>query len=217
MSTLRVKGTATATAMPDAVDVRLDVKARDKDYATAMQQIETQVSALKDAIACAGVLRDTIRTSYFNVDAETDYVDGQRTFLGYAGTHRLETRIDFDRPLLNAILSAAAESGAEPGARLNFIFRDESGLRDEALRQAVASATQTAELLANAAGTTLGVLRAITHGIPERESIGLSLSVHSVPQIDCCRLPDLADEISPSEIKSEQTVEMSWHLAESAR
>lgn len=186
MSTIRVKGTATATATPDAVDVQLDVKARDKDYATAMKQLEARVTALKDAITRAGVQRDTIRTSYFNVDAETDYADGQRTFLGYAGTHRLETRVDFDRPLLNAILSAAAESGAEPGARLNFVVRDESGLRDEALRQAVASATRTAELLANAAGTALGALRDIAYGEFHREPGSLNMSLDRVPQIDYC-------------------------------
>lgn len=212
MSAIRVRGSATVTATPDAVNVQLDVKARDKDYATAMKQLETRITALKDAITRAGVQRDTIRTSYFNVDAETDYIDGQRTFLGYAGTHRLETRVDFDRPLLNAILSAAAESGAEPGARLNFVVRDESGLRDEALRQALASATRTAELLANAAGTTLGALRDVAYGDCRRESGSLNVSLDRVPQIDYCRGLEVADEISPSEVSVEQTVEMSWKL-----
>lgn len=210
MSTIRVKGNATATATPDAVDVQLDVKARDKDYATAMKQLETRVTALKDAITRAGVQRDTIRTTDFNVDAETDYSDGKRTFLGYAGTHRLETRVDFDRPLLNAILSVAAESGAEPGARLNFIVRDESGLRDEALRQAVASAIRTAELLANAAGTTLGALRDVTYGELHREPGGLNMSLDQVPQIDYCHCLEIADEISPSEVRFKQSVEMCW-------
>lgn len=210
MSTIRVKGNATATATPDAVDVQLDVKARDKEYATAMKQLETRVTALKDAITRAGVQRDTIRTTDFNVDAERDYSDGKRTFLGYAGTHRLETRVDFDRPLLNAILSAAAESGAEPGARLNFIVRDESGLRDEALRLAVASATRTAELLANAAGTTLGALRDIAYGEFHREPGGLNMSLDQVPQIDYCHRLEIADEISPSEVSIKQSVEMCW-------
>ncbi len=210
MSTIRVKGNATATATPDAVDVQLDVKARNKDYATAMKQLETRVTALKDAIARAGVQRGTIRTSYFNVDAETDYADGQRTFLGYAGTHRLETRIDFDRPLLNAILSVAAESGAEPGARLNFVVRDESGLRDEALRRAVASATRTAELLASAAGATLGALRDIAYGDFRREPGGLSVSLDEVPQIDYCHRLEIADALAPLDIVIERSVEMSW-------
>lgn len=210
MSTIRVKGNATATGTPDAVDVQLDVKARDKDYATAMKQLETRVTALKDAITRAGVQRETIRTSYFNVDAETDYSDGKRTFLGYAGTHRLETRVDFDRPLLNAILSAAAESGAEPGARLNFVVRNGSGLRDEALRQAVASATRTAELLAKASGTALGALRDIAYGDFRSGPGGLNASLDQVPQIDYCHRMEIADEMSPSEIEIEQTVEIAW-------
>lgn len=217
MSTIRVKGSATATTAPDAVDMQFEVKARDKDYATTIGQLDTRVAALKDALTRAGVPRDDIHTLHFNIDTEMDYTESQRVFVGYEGTHRLEVRVDFDRKLLNAIVAAAAESGAEPGVRFSFIVRDESALRNDALRNAIASATRTASLLATTAGTTLGTLSEIIHGELERNLIDSRLSLGTVPQIDFSRSPDIADEILPSEAKTTQTVEMCWQLAESER
>jgi len=210
MSTIRVKGSAIATAAPDVVDMQFEVKARDKDYATTIGQLDTRVAALKDALVRAGVPRDDIHTIHVAIDTEMDYTESRRVFVGYEGTHRLEVRVDFDRSLLNAMLAAAAESGAEPGAQLAFVVRDESGLREQALRQAVASATRKAELLASAAGTTLGTLCDIAHVDFRREPGGLNMSLDQVPQIDYCHRLEIADELSPSDIRMEQIVQIDW-------
>lgn len=216
MSTIRVKRSATATAAPDAVDIQFDVKARDKDYATTIGQLDARVAALKDALARAGVPRDDIHTIHFDIDTEMDYVESRRVFVGYEGTHRLEVRVDFDRTLLNAVLAAAAESGAEPGARLNFVVRDESALRDEALGRAIASATQTARLLATAAGTSLGALLDIVYGEFRSEPGGLSMSLDRVPQIDYCHRLEIADHLVPSSVGIQQDVDIRWSIGESA-
>ncbi|MBL8494556.1 MAG: SIMPL domain-containing protein [Rhodocyclaceae bacterium] len=210
MSTIRVTGSATATATPDAVDIRFEVKTRNKDYATTIGQLDSRVAALKDALVRADVPRDDIHTIHFDIATEMDYIESRRIFVGYEGTHRLEVRIDFDRKLLNAIVAAAAESGAEPGAQLAFVVRDESALRDEALRNAVASATRTANLLAIAAGTSLGPLCEIVYGDIQRHETRLNMFLDRVPQVDFSRSIAVADVIAPSEVKVSESVEISW-------
>lgn len=158
--TITVGASGTATAPPDlaVIDIAVEGSAASADEARAMTA--ENVSAVRDALAEAGVDDEQIRTTSFFIGSERDE-NGSRT---YHATHALELQVPVDDA--GAVVDAAVDGGATRVDGVRFTITDETRqeLREEALTSAIESARTDADVIAAATGVEIEAVRAVETG-----------------------------------------------------
>jgi hypothetical protein len=148
-----------ATLVPDRAAVYVGVQTRAATAAAAARDNATRQRAVIEAIAAVGVPRDQISTESYSVapDGRFDPTTQKTTITGYVVSNvvRVELRrID----QVAAVLDAALAKGANQINSLDFFASNADSARHGALLQAISRARADAEVMANAAGGTLGSL-----------------------------------------------------------
>src|SRR5688572_29884247 len=145
---------------PDRASIQIGVQSRAATAAAAATQNATKQRAIIDAIKARGVPAEQISTSNFNVIPETRYDrEGQaapRT-TSYLVVNSISVelkRIDLVGPVIDAAIAA----GANQINSLNFGIQSADSARRAALAIAVAKSRADAEVMARAAGGSLGSL-----------------------------------------------------------
>ena len=147
-------------ATPDRATVSIGVQTRAATAADAAAQNSRKQAAVIAAIKARGIAADQIGTSNFNVIPETRYDrEGQAaprtTSYLVMNTVTVEVRrID----LVGGVIDAALGAGANQINSLTFGITVADSARRAALASAVAKARADAEVMARAAGGTLGPL-----------------------------------------------------------
>ena len=151
---------------PDKATVMIGVQTRATTAAEASAQNARKQRAVIDAIKAKGVAADQISTSGFNVIPETRYDrEGQtapRT-MSYLVSNVVTVelrRVD----LVGAVIDAALASGANQINSLSFGVANADSARRAALAIAVSKARADAEVMARAAGGSLGPLLELSAG-----------------------------------------------------
>jgi uncharacterized protein YggE len=148
-----------ATLVPDRAAVYVGVQTRAATAAAAARDNAARQRAVIDAIAALGIPRDQISTESYSVapDSRFDPTTQKTTITGYVVSNvvRVEVRrID----QVAAVLDAALAKGANQINSLDFFASNADSARHGALVQAISRARADAEIMANAAGGTLGAL-----------------------------------------------------------
>ena len=149
-----------ARVAPDKATINVGVQTRATTAAAAATQNSQKQRAVIEAIKAKGVPADQITTSNFNVIPETRYDrEGQQAprTTSYLVMNSITVelkRIDQVGPVIDAALAA----GANQINSLNFGIQNPDSARRAALAQAVAKSRADAEVMARAAGGTLGPL-----------------------------------------------------------
>lgn len=151
---------------PDRATISIGVQTRATTAAEAAAQNSRKQRVVIDAIKAKGVPAEQISTSGFNVIPETRYDrEGQaapRT-TSYLVTNMVTVelrRID----LVGPVLDAALASGANQIHSLSFGVANADSARRAALAIAVAKSKADADVMARAAGGSLGPLLELTAG-----------------------------------------------------
>lgn len=156
MSRLTVTGQGEARVAPDLATIQLGVTTQAASAAEAMRQNSTQQTAVIEALAGAGIEGADVQTSGLNLNPLMDYAEGRApSVTGYQASNMVSVRVR-DVARLGEVLDAIVAAGANEINGINFIRDDSSATEDEARREAVADARHKAEVLAEAAGLTLG-------------------------------------------------------------
>jgi uncharacterized protein YggE len=155
--TLTVVGLGTVKSAPDEANFTFGVETRGRTAQAAISANAAAMEKLVAALRQAGA-RDlaTQWVSVYTVNAE----DGSVT--GYAASNSVSATIAVGRA--GALIDAAAEAGANQISGPGLSSSDAERLYREALADAVANARQHAEVLARAAGRTLGDIASISEG-----------------------------------------------------
>jgi uncharacterized protein YggE len=160
------RGQATVTARPDRAFVTVAAESRSKNSAEAQKQNAAAMTAVLQKIDQAGVPKDAIRTTGYDLHPEFDYANGRQTFRNYVARNTVEVRLD-DIDRVGIVIDAAAAGGATTIAGIRFDVRNRAALERDALRQAVADARARAEAAAAGAGSTIDrILRIEEEGAP---------------------------------------------------
>ncbi len=166
--TITVKGVGNVSAKVDYVKLKLTIHGKDKKYDAAMEEAASQINCLECAVEQIGFKKGDLKTLNFDVRTEQKDIrdeDGNfhRVFIGYVCDYTLELSFDFESERLAAILSAIADSGANPELNITFTVKDPSKISEELLIRAAANAREKAEILCRASGTELGDLLSIDY------------------------------------------------------
>jgi uncharacterized protein YggE len=155
--TVTVTGVGSVESTPDEANFSFGVDTRGR---TAQAAIAANATAMEKVLSAlrAGGARD-LATQWVSVYAVTGE-DG--TVTGYAASNSVSATIGVQKA--GALIDAAAEAGANQISGPGMSSSDADRLYREALADAVADARERAEVLARAAGRTLGEISSMTEG-----------------------------------------------------
>ena len=93
-------------------------------------------------------------------DENNDY---KRRFVGYKFTHALKVDFSSDNELLGKTLYKMSQSDLAPEFRISYTVADPEAVKNELIGKAVKDAMKKAEVLAKAAGLTLGSIQTVDY------------------------------------------------------
>ena len=218
MRTITVKGVGNVSAKPDYISISMTIESVDNNYDKAMDGAARRIENLKSAAVSVGYEKEALKTISFNVETRYENVrDRQgsykREFAGYACVYRLKLAFDFDSKQLAKVISAIANSGANPELSIAFTVKNPAKVSEELLESAAQNARAKAEILCKAAGTELGQLISIDYNwgelnIVSRTSYEMEDCLMPLAAMDKCCAP----EIEPDDINVSDTVAFTWEI-----
>lgn len=146
-----------AKVVPDRGHIYFAVETRAKTAAQAGADNARVQTAVIDAIKAKGVAAQHITTSGYSLGPEEEYPKGERKLLGYIARNTIV--VDVQRlDQLGSLIDVALGAGANNVGGISYYSTELESARRSALERAVARAKGDAEVLARAAGGSLGSL-----------------------------------------------------------
>ena len=149
-------GMGEATVIPDRGVIYFSVETRSPNAASAgVENARTQTAVIA-ALRSQGVLAEQITTSGYSVSPNEKYENnGQRKILGYIARNSVVVDV---RKLeqVGTLIDAALGAGADAVGGLRYYSTKYESIRRTALENAVARAKADAEVMARAAGGSIG-------------------------------------------------------------
>lgn len=213
---ITVTGTASESTAPDQTELSLTLDVKNKDYSTMMSEASEKADALISALTDVGFGKSDIKTAEFNISSDYDNVQTEngswkRQFAGYRLTHRLHLAFSYDMKLLNdAVNAAAACKNVNPELSISFSVKDMEQVNRRLLAAAVKDARAKAEVIAEAAGVSLGELCEINYGASSGSCFSPTLYKRSAAEL--CRGTDMS--INPENTENVLEVTAVWRVAE---
>jgi uncharacterized protein YggE len=163
--TLTVTGAATVTAVPNQATLSLGVTTTGATAAEAMAANNDAASAVIARLIAAKVADRDMQTTGLSLNPNwvMSASGTAQDIQGYIASSLLTVRIA-DLDMAGPVLDAAIADGANTLNGLSFGLADPRPLEDEARKAAVADALARAQVLAMAAGETLGPIVSIFEG-----------------------------------------------------
>lgn len=159
-----VSGTGKAMLTPDRFTFSVGVQTIAPTVDDAVAENNRRVANVLAALKRAGAQDKDIQTSNFNIWPQQRYVEGKLpTILGYQVSNNITVRSEKVGDA-GRLLGVAIAAGVNTSTGLNFEVSDPARGRDQGLRAAFDDARAKANLLAQAAGRTLGRTIHITEG-----------------------------------------------------
>ncbi|MCB6178649.1 SIMPL domain-containing protein [Rhodobacter sp. Har01] len=165
-ATITITGEASTEAVPDLATLSIGVTTVGETAAAALDGNSAAMQAVIDRLKAAGIEDRDLQTTGLSVNPNWDNSKSSSyngEISGYTASNILTVRI---RALggLGQILDAAVADGANTLNGLSFGLADPRPAMDEARKAAVLDARGKAELIAAAAGVSLGRVMSISEG-----------------------------------------------------
>ncbi|MGO8670233.1 MAG: SIMPL domain-containing protein [Capsulimonadaceae bacterium] len=160
---LTVHGHGDIQARPDVAYLTVSVTTRDHDETKGIDSNSTAVRAVVSALKDTPVSDRDIQTESYTVQPEYDYRTTPATFNGYAVTDTIRVAVR-DLSRVGIALDRATRAGATAIDDVSFDLQDHSRAECDALALAIADARAKADLMAGAAGVSLGRIISISEG-----------------------------------------------------
>lgn len=156
---ITVSGEARVEAVPDMARITLGVSYEAREARAAVDAVSRAMAQSLEQLAALGIEARDIQTlglTLYPVQSDRSYSgSGPEKISGFHAANTVIVRVR-DLEALGGVLDGVLEAGANQFGGLSFGVQDPAPLIAEARRQAVADARARAELLAEAAGVTLG-------------------------------------------------------------
>lgn len=156
--TLTISATATVDRAPDQAVILLAVESEGTTARAAASANSTRMDKVVAALRAAQIPATSIRTISYELQPQyADQVRGQpMRIASYRAMNQVQVTLDaIDK--VGPTIDAALGAGSNRVSQLTFGIKDAAGARLEALQAAVTKARAEADVIARAAGQTLGV------------------------------------------------------------
>lgn len=164
---IQVSGEGRVEVSPDLAVITLGVSKEAKEASEAMARVSEDMSAVVQELRAVGIAAKDLQTQ--QISLHPVWPNGgllssgsdQRRITGFSASNTVNLRVrDLDQ--LGEVLDRVLRAGANQFQGLRFDVADQAELQDQMRANAVADARHKAQILAEAAGVTLGPVRSIT-------------------------------------------------------
>jgi uncharacterized protein YggE len=165
--TISVTGTSRVALVPDRFTFTVGVQTNAPTVDAAVNENNERVARVVAALKAAGAKPEEIQTSGFSIYPQQDYTQGQMPrLLGYQVNNSVTVH---KKEIASAskLLQVAIGAGVNTASGLNFEVSDPTRGREQGLKAAFDDARAKAQLLAQAAGRSLGKATVISEGLAE--------------------------------------------------
>jgi uncharacterized protein YggE len=157
-----VVGRGEIKARPDTAIIHIGVDTEAKTAREALAQNNTEAAAVQKKLADLGIDAKDIQTSGFNIYPV--YGTDGRQLTGYRVNNSVTVKIrGVDKA--GALLDQVVQAGANSIGGITFTVDSPRGFEDQAREQAMRDAKARADLLARAAGASVGEVLVITENV----------------------------------------------------
>lgn len=163
-----VTGYGAASGAPDIAFMNVGVESSAPDIATALQDNNARMDAIRAVLASNGVDEGDIRTDYFNIYQDRGYPQpmdmsssSNESPVIYRVSHSFTVNVR-DVSKVGELLGAVIEAGANSIGGVSFGIANRSSLEGEARVAALADARDRAQQLAEQLGVQLGDVLEVT-------------------------------------------------------
>ena len=162
-TTLNVSGTSTIEAVADEVSVYVGIETL-KDTAEESKNENSEISEkVLSALEYAGIDKDEIETSSYNIYPDYDWSSGSQKLKGYRTSNILKIKTkDFDK--VGRVVDVSIDNGATTIQSINFELSEDkqNELKQEAISKASEDARVKAEATAQGLNAKLGKVKQVT-------------------------------------------------------
>ncbi len=160
---IEVTGAGESKAIPDRALVYVGVQTKGRTAAIAGQENAKLANAILQAVRTAGIAREQIGTMNYSVQPSYRYYpDGRKPELtGYDATNTVRVEVR-SLELVGKVIDAALGAGANNVNGISFFTAQLDSVRRQAMAAATVDARLSAEVMARAAGGSLGPLLSLT-------------------------------------------------------
>ncbi len=154
---ITVSGVGTAYGAPDIAYIGVGADFASENAGEAFSQTSDIMNAVRQALLELGIAEQDLQTTNVSIYPQDIYNPTDGSISGR--TYRVSSAINVtvrDVTMIEQVINAAIEAGANNLYNLSFGIADPAGLEQEARTQAVANARQRAEQLAGLLGVTVG-------------------------------------------------------------
>jgi uncharacterized protein YggE len=157
-----VAGEGSVAAEPDMAEASAGVITRGRTASAALADNEKAAAKVLEALTSGGIEPRDVKTSRVSLHPvfERNQGGAEARITGYEAVNQVTLRVR-DLGKLGALLDALAAAGANRVDQLRFSVSEPHPLMDEARKRAVMDARQRAQIMAEAAGASLGQIVSI--------------------------------------------------------
>ncbi len=208
---ITIKGIGNVSRTPDWIRINLGMEVERREYSGCLDAAAEQVSQLRKALLPHGFTDRDIRSTQFHVDTAYDRVrdangDYKQVFRGYECHQRLYILFSRESDLLGPVLESLADCPARPTFELRYEVKDRAEFLQALLESAVADGQRKAEILARAAGVSLGDLVSMDYSWGEIRVYEEQAFMNEKAM--CASVADL--DLTPDDITAEESVTLVW-------
>jgi hypothetical protein len=189
-----VAGEGVVKATPDQAFVMLATESRSKNPRDAQAQNAKAMTAVQDKLLAAGIPKDAVRTLSYDLQMESDWVNGRQVPRGYLARNTIEVRLD-EVMRVGEVIDAAIGSGATAVHGVRFDLKQRAMLEREALKRATADARARADAAAAGAGRAIDRVVRIEEPSMNRPYPGPQVMMAREAVADRAQTPVVASEI----------------------
>lgn len=156
LNTVTALGEGKHVAAPDRAEMTFGVTTQGNEAKATLDDASKRSDTLISALKKAGINAEDIQTSGVSLNPQYDYNEGKiPRITGYQAS--LQVRVTMkDIEKIGDIIAAASDGGATDIQGPNWTLSEDSDARAQAIEKAVADAKVRAEVMAKAAGKSVG-------------------------------------------------------------
>ena len=216
MKTIRVTGMGSVSVKPDTTSLRITFGGIYKDYEETVRQSAEKTKILRETIEKSGLPGEALKTKDFSIESEyesyRDYNnDYKKRFLGYKFYHRTQIQFPKDNKMLGRVLYELSLCSVKVEFSIDYTVKDKDAVKKEVIKRAVENSREKAEIMAIAAGVSLGEVQSIDYSWGE-----IDIRTSPVDKLELKKSYALESsydiDIEPDDIDLSDTVTMVWEI-----
>lgn len=205
MREIKVRGSATGTAVPNWIEISIEIISEHPDYQTVIDDLDNRTFILQEDIVEAGFDISDLKTTNLMVETNYRYENGTKIFVGYLAKHEMKLEFMYSKAKLDQAVYALGNSTARPSFNLTFTLEEREPLINQTLAKAIKDAETKANVIADSLNVRLGDVLEVNY----ESDLARPLN-QLVIQEKALMSNDFI--ISPSDVSIEQTVYVVWQI-----